>query len=147
MFDHLDRTATDGARDLARRVTRGWDAFSAEVTRRNQLAREAPQDGVRGPRAGLFVGELADFATRFGSKLDTVPEARNPGPVMLIPGFGAHPVRMRPMQRAVRKAGHNVQDWGLGFNFGPTPDNFAILMQRVQALACPSSDNLRHLAV
>ncbi|MBV1918324.1 MAG: alpha/beta hydrolase, partial [Sphingomonadaceae bacterium] len=60
---------------------------------------------------------------------------RNPQPVMLLPGFGAQPRRMRPMQDALGQAGHYVEDWGLGFNFGPTPENFRFLMGRLGSLA------------
>ncbi len=54
---------------------------------------------------------------------------------MLLPGFGAHPKRMKPMFAALEDAGHNVEEWGLGFNFGPTPENFRFLMRRVGSLA------------
>jgi pimeloyl-ACP methyl ester carboxylesterase len=37
---------------------------------------------------------------------------------MLLPGFGTHPVRMKPLAAALESAGHRVSDWGLGFNFG-----------------------------
>jgi len=55
--------------------------------------------------------------------------------VMLLPGFGANPGRMRRMQQALEDAGHVVQDWGLGLNFGPTPENFIFLMRRVGGMA------------
>ena len=42
---------------------------------------------------------------------------------------------MRPMYDGLEQAGHNVEEWGLGFNLGPTPDNFAFLMRRVRSLA------------
>jgi pimeloyl-ACP methyl ester carboxylesterase len=53
---------------------------------------------------------------------------------MLLPGFATHPVRMRYMARQLEKAGHKVKRWGLGFNFGPTPENFEILERRLDIL-------------
>jgi pimeloyl-ACP methyl ester carboxylesterase len=54
---------------------------------------------------------------------------------MLLPGFGAHPMRMRRLHRALEAAGHVPHEWGLGFNLGPTPQNFAFLLSRVGKLA------------
>lgn len=54
---------------------------------------------------------------------------------MLFPGFGAHPRRMKPMKSALEEAGHCVHEWGLGFNFGPSPGNFEFLMRRVGDLS------------
>lgn len=54
---------------------------------------------------------------------------------MLLPGFGAHPKRMQRLADALSAAGHEVHDWGLGFNFGPNTENFAFLMRRVGMLA------------
>ena len=39
------------------------------------------------------------------------------------------------MHDALEQAGHLVDDWGLGFNLGPTPENFAYLLRRVERLA------------
>jgi dienelactone hydrolase len=54
---------------------------------------------------------------------------------MLLPGFATHPVRMRPLARALEAAGHQVYEWGRGFNMGPTEENFAFLLARVETLA------------
>jgi pimeloyl-ACP methyl ester carboxylesterase len=54
---------------------------------------------------------------------------------MILPGFGAHPSRMRHMVRALGDAGHSVHEWGLGFNLGPTPENFAYLVARIDRIA------------
>jgi pimeloyl-ACP methyl ester carboxylesterase len=55
--------------------------------------------------------------------------------VMLLPGFGTHPARMKPLARVLQDAGHRVSDWGLGFNFGPSEERFERLCQRVVAMA------------
>ena len=61
--------------------------------------------------------------------------AISPQPVMLLPGFGAHPLRMRRMRTALAAAGHSAHDWGQGFNMGPSEALFALLIGRVAALA------------
>ncbi len=45
-------------------------------------------------------------------------KAKTPRTVILLPGFGASPTSMRPMEAYLRKCGHRVQDWGLGRNTG-----------------------------
>ena len=105
-----------------------------ELARRAALAREPGPEGVNGPPARLLWGELLTLGRRGGGTL-AVPAAVRPQPVMLLPGFGAHPARMRRMERTLEAAGHRVHHWGLGFNLGPTADNFAFLMRRVMILA------------
>jgi pimeloyl-ACP methyl ester carboxylesterase len=63
-----------------------------------------------------------------------LPQAAHPKVVMLLPGFGTHPLRMRRMARELERAGHKVKRWGLGFNLGPTPENFALLEKRVRQI-------------
>ncbi len=48
---------------------------------------------------------------------------------MLLPGFGAHPSRMRYMARQLEAAGHKVKRWGQGFNLGAAPDT----LDRIEA--------------
>lgn len=108
----------------------------AGLVRRAQLAREPHPPGVKTPSLGLFLRELAALARRRRALLpEQVAPARDPMPVMILPGFGAHPMRMRPIAAALEASGHLVFDWGLGFNFGPTPGNFAFLLARVRRLA------------
>ncbi|MCJ2183096.1 alpha/beta hydrolase [Novosphingobium sp. 1949] len=107
----------------------------AEVLRRAALGREPHPEGVRKPRLGLFARELASLWGMGTPRRGAVLAARSPQPVMLLPGFGAHPKRMRAMAEALAEAGHAVHEWGLGFNLGPTPENFAFLMRRVARLA------------
>lgn len=107
--------------------------LSAELVRRHALAREPKPQGVSGPPLRYLWGELASFRRK---PVPAQPQkALCPQPVMLLPGFGAHPARMRPMADALAAAGHEVHDWGLGLNLGPTEQNFAFLMRRVGALA------------
>lgn len=102
--------------------------------RRAALARQPGPEGVSGPPLRLLLGELRVLGRRRQGAIAEHAAVR-PQPVMLLPGFGAHPMRMRRMQLALEAAGHAVFEWGLGFNLGPTEENFAFLMRRVGSLA------------
>ena len=103
------------------------------LARRRTLARQAAPEGVSGPPLRLLLGELAEWLKQ--PKAAGVAPADRPRPVMLLPGFGAHPSRMARLERALAVAGHDPHRWGLGFNLGPTPANFAFLRRRVVALS------------
>ncbi len=105
----------------------------AEVLRRSALARMPRPEGVRTPPLRYLWGEVASLHRRPGRHVPL--QAASPQIVMLLPGFGAHPKRMKPLADGLAAAGHTVLDWGLGFNLGPTEQNFAFLMRRVGALA------------
>jgi pimeloyl-ACP methyl ester carboxylesterase len=110
-------------------------AASRELARRTALARQPRPAGVSGPPLMLLLGEFGSLAGWGRRAEPTSHAACLPQPVMLLPGFGSHPVRMRRMQLALDAAGHQAQDWGLGLNLGPTPENFVFLMRRVGSLA------------
>jgi pimeloyl-ACP methyl ester carboxylesterase len=101
------------------------------------LAREPAPDEAVGPPLRRFAGELAVLAEPFRRIVRRHPEiaAARPRTVMLLPGFATHPIRMRYMARRLEAAGHRVKRWGLGFNWGPTADNFAAVELRVADLA------------
>jgi len=105
------------------------------LRRRAALARQPRPDGVKTPPLRLLLRELVVLAGGGRGELARIAPAAAPLPVMILPGFGAHPVRMQRMARALEQAGHIVHPWGLGFNFGPTPENFAFLMARVARIA------------
>ncbi len=108
----------------------------SELSRRAGLARLPAPAGVSGPPARLLLGEMGALSRpRVLAARQTFPKAARPQPVMLLPGFFSHPRRMRPMQVALSRAGHLVEDWGLGFNLGPTSENFAWLQRRVERLS------------
>lgn len=110
-----------------------------EMARRTALARQPRPEGVSGPSLRLLLGEIGALAGRVPRPMrGGAPDghvASRPQPVMLLPGFAAHPGRMKRMQQALVAAGHYAQDWGLGFNLGPTPENFVFLMRRVGSMA------------
>ena len=135
------RPLADGLPFDWRAVGARLSALGAEVARRNALALQPRPEGVRGPALPRLLAELKTpfehwQATR---ERDHAPPERAPQapsrPVMLLPGFGTHPVRMKPLGKALEAAGHRVTDWGLGFNFGPSEDRFARLCERVRTLA------------
>lgn len=109
-------------------------SLRAAIARRAAFVREPHPQGVRTPPLPLMFAELFSLYRRDRQAAGYGPAAR-PMPVMLLPGFGAHPQRMRPMADALAAAGHQVHDWGLGLNLGPTKQNFTFLMRRVGALA------------
>jgi pimeloyl-ACP methyl ester carboxylesterase len=108
-------------------------ALRDEVVRRATLAGEPRPAGVRGPPLRRLMGELAVLAGPFRRRpvAEALPPAPRPRTVMLLPGFGTHPIRMRHMAEQLESAGLRVKRWGLGFNFGPTEENFGRLSQRL----------------
>lgn len=113
----------------------GTERQLGELARRTSLARVPQPQGVSGPPARLLLGELGELSRRYQRRNSRLPPSANPQPVMLLPGFFTHPRRMRAMRDGLERAGHRVTDWGLGFNLGPTPENFAFLLRRVERLA------------
>lgn len=107
------------------------------VVRRLELLRRVPPAGVRAPSLRRLIGELAaplePLSRPFRPPL-TIPPARKPRVVMMLPGFGTHPFRMRYMARRLEAAGHVVKRWGLGFNLGVTPETFAVVERRLLEL-------------
>lgn len=118
---------------------RAQQAYAAtELARRVALAREAcPEEYQSGkPRLARLLGEaqvLLEPVRRHRRKLVLAPTA-NRQLVMLLPGFATHPVRMRYLARQLESAGHLVKRWGLGFNWGPTEQNFAAVEARLLEL-------------
>ena len=108
-----------------------------ELARRWALAKEPCPDDARGPRWQLLLREFLwpfePLRRRLGDALEISPAA-DPKHIMLLPGFGAHPIRMRWMARRLEEAGHTAKRWGLGYNLGATADRFARVEKRLLAL-------------
>jgi pimeloyl-ACP methyl ester carboxylesterase len=74
---------------------------------------------LRPPRRRLLLKEsraLVDLATL---PLGFVGPRRSAGtdrPVLVLPGFGAGELAMRPLRRYLQRHGVNAEDWGLGTN-------------------------------
>ncbi len=133
-IDHFRDAAFTAGNTMWREANQRAADAREELSRRTALARQPTPAGVKGPSLRLLLGELGVVGRR-GLGAPVAYTARVPQPVMLLPGFGAHPLRMRRMMKSMEDAGHQVHEWGLGFNFGPTPENFAFLLARVSKLA------------
>ncbi|WP_133365775.1 esterase/lipase family protein [Qipengyuania sediminis] len=116
---------------LLRTAREYWQA--SEVARRIALAREPQPDGARGPRRELLMGELGYLIEPWRRRRDSwsPPPAKHPRTVLLIPGFGAHPGRMRYLARQLEAAGHRAKRWGLGINLGAARDTIERLEERL----------------
>jgi len=114
-------------------------ALRVELVRRAALARRPQPAGVAAPPWRLMLGELGTGieSRRAWRRADptTFPAALTPRAVMLVPGFGTHPVRMRTLRRGLARAGHRVSDWGMGWNLGATAETIESLGARIAALA------------
>jgi len=133
----LSRIRMQGsARALSQAEPGALATMVGALRQRAALVSEAQPSGVHGPPLRHLFGEIGNIAAvlRRPRAVPVAAPAVNPRVVMLLPGFGTHPVRMRRMAQSLESAGHTVKKWGLGFNFGPTPENFAALEARVTAL-------------
>ncbi len=112
---------------------------ATELARRVALAREAcPEEFEVGkPRLIRLLGEaqvlLEPVRRRRRRKLPVAVTA-NPQVAMILPGFGAHPRRMRYLARHLEQAGHITKRWGMGRNLGPDPDRFDAIEARLLEL-------------
>jgi pimeloyl-ACP methyl ester carboxylesterase len=114
-------------------------AYAAtELARRLALAREAiPEEFEAGkPRLVRLLGEAEVLLEPIRRPRRSVPIAAtsNPQVAMILPGFATHPMRMRYLARQLESAGHVAKRWGLGFNWGPTDENFAAIEERLLQL-------------
>lgn len=134
MTETTRHAAASAAQDFLHDAVRVVSGVRDAIARRMHLLREPRPEGIGGPPLRRLGGELGELS-RLGRRPRSVARAVNPQPVMLLPGFAAHPKRMRPMLEALREAGHDAEEWGLGFNLGPTPQNFQFLSRRVAKLA------------
>lgn len=109
-------------------------AFGHGLARRARLLRGKVPENAHRPSLRLLIAELGEIAQpvarRFRKPLE-IEKADNPRVVILMPGFATNPLRMRYMARQIERAGHTVKRWGLGYNYGPTPDCLEKLSERV----------------
>lgn len=119
--------------------TQAQQAYSATLfARRVALAREAcPEEYELGkPQLLRLLGEaevLLEPVRRPRRKLD-IAQTSNPQVAMILPGFATHPMRMRYLARALESAGHTTKRWGLGRNWGPDPERFDAIEERLLQL-------------
>jgi pimeloyl-ACP methyl ester carboxylesterase len=117
-----------------RRLTSAAEPAWRELARRVALARQPQPAGARNPRVKFLLSELGELGEPVRRALHppmAISQARTPRIVVLLPGFGTSPWRMRFMARQLERAGHKAKRWGMGFNLGMTPDLFDHLSQRI----------------
>ncbi len=110
------------------------ESLRTAANQRAQLNWYEPPSGAPKPKLRLLAGELAHLGEPLRRALRppiTVTPAASPTLVLLLPGFATNARRMRPMALALERAGHTVKRWGLGYNLGPSEENFVALAQRV----------------
>jgi pimeloyl-ACP methyl ester carboxylesterase len=114
-------------------------SLRGEWLRRRALARQPQPEGVAAPPLRLLLGELGSRFESWRAWRAQQPGATalpdRPGAVMLLPGFGTHPFRMRALRRGLQAAGHRVDDWGLGWNMGGTAERLDRLCATIEAAA------------
>jgi len=109
-------------------------SFTTELGRRIELAREdRSHEEIGRPSKARLLGELEALAQipKIPFRRVAVTRTRSPKIVMVLPGFFSNPTRMRYLARQIERAGHKAKRWGLGFNFGPTPENLDFLEARL----------------
>ena len=102
---------------------------SSEFGRRVALAREViPQEHEAGkPALVRLLSEaqiLIEPLRRSRRPKLTIAATANQQTVMILPGFGTRPGRMRYLAEQMEAAGHIAKRWGQGRNWGPNPDTF-----------------------
>jgi pimeloyl-ACP methyl ester carboxylesterase len=120
-------------------------AFGGGAARRVELLRRpGPELRVRGPKWRHFFREFGHVGELVAQRFHAfeVSSASRPRQVMLLPGFGTHPLRMRYMARQLEAAGHTAKRWGLGFNFGPSQENFDFLVRRLLDIHARSGEKV-----
>lgn len=120
---------------MTRNVLELAPVLRQEAAHRLSLLLDKRPDDVRGPSVSRLLGELSTYRDSFVAPHWTPQPALRPRTVMLLPGFLTHPVRMRFLRRGLRLAGHEVHDWGHGFNLGPSTDRLDSVSDRVRALS------------
>lgn len=96
------------------------------------------KDSVRAPSLGLLVREVRaplEFLRFVLSAPFTKSLPRGDGhPVMLIPGFGAGDLTMRPLAIALSRIGYAATTWGQGRNLGMNRKLHVALSRELRAL-------------
>ena len=122
-------------------LSTGVSGFTAladsEWARRIDLAREPDPDGAHGPRLWYLFAELGYILEplrrlyRGLFKPFKIAKASHPRMVMVLPGFGTNPIKMRYFARRLEDAGHTVKRWGCGYNWGFSEELFSQLENRL----------------
>ncbi|MHA7819513.1 MAG: esterase/lipase family protein [Erythrobacter sp.] len=117
------RTPAFGETELARRIALAQGDYTDQEKGKPKLTRML--------REAEFIIEPV---RRLGRKLD-ISSTSNPQTIILMPGFGAGPLRMRYMARQLEKAGHRTKRWGQGINWGVAAERMEKLEERLLYVA------------
>jgi len=115
-------------------ISVGAKALHDALKRRLPLLRRSAPAHAHKPSVRLFLAELTSVAEPVLRRLRPplkLAKAAHPRVVIILPGFATHPKRMAYMAHALERAGHTVKRWGLGYNFGPSEENFGVLGARL----------------
>ncbi len=111
---------------------------SSEFARRVALAREVcPEEFESGkPHLSRLLGEAAILLEplRRSRRQLEIPTSANPQVVLILPGFGTRPGRMRYLAQQLEAAGHITKRWGQGRNWGPNAERFEAIEARLSEL-------------
>lgn len=104
-----------------------------ELARRFELAREAEPEPAARPALRRAIGEFAHVfePLRRPFRKIAIEPCEKPEIVLILPGFGANPSKMRYMARQIERAGHKTKNWGLGWNWGPNDTTLDELTARL----------------
>jgi pimeloyl-ACP methyl ester carboxylesterase len=132
-----ERMAREATFDREHAAPAGSEPGWREVARRVELARRPQPEGSRNPAMRFLLAELGELGEPIRRALHrplAIPRARNRRVVVLLPGFGTSPWRMRYMARQLERAGHEAKRWGMGFNLGVSPELFERLSERIRSI-------------
>ena len=121
-------------RRRAAAVARG---VGTSIARRARLVTGTAPADAHTPPLRLFFAEMGHLMTPLARKFTPplpIEPADDPKVIILLPGFATAPWRMKFMAQQLERAGHTVKRWGLGYNYGPTPENIVKLAERVQSV-------------
>ncbi len=109
---------------------------NSEFARRVALAREiCPEEHEAGkPRLVRMLAEaqiLIEPLRRHRRPKAEIAASTNPQTVMILPGFGTRPGRMRYLAEQLEASGHTAKRWGQGRNWGPNPERFEQIEARL----------------
>ena len=120
------------SRFLRFRQTAGG-VMGAVAQRLGLLRGNKPAEAHAPPLRLLFaeLGAVTEPVQRLFRAQMPIDLAANARVVILLPGFATGPTRMRFMAQQLERAGHTVKRWGLGHNYGPTPETLELLSARI----------------
>ena len=106
----------------------------SELARRIALTRGDYSEQERGKPSLVKLARELELVIapvrRIGRPLD-IPKAQNPQTIILMPGFGTGPRKMRYMAQCLERAGHRTKRWGLGHNWGVAQASMERLEERL----------------